>query len=83
MKTYRLLRDRAAAYHADPEVQEALAIAGVPSLSEPTLAQGETLTTLRADRSAFEDYDPDLAGERGYGFVRLNQLALEHVLGAR
>jgi xylose isomerase len=83
MKTYRLLRDRAAAYHADPEVQEALATAGVPSLSEPTLAQGETLTTLRADRSAFEDYDPDLAGERGYGFVRLNQLALEHVLGAR
>jgi xylose isomerase len=83
MKTYRLLRDRSAAYHADPEVQEALAIAGVPSLSEPTLAQGETLTTLRADRSAFEDYDPDLAGERGYGFVRLNQLALEHVLGAR
>ena len=26
---------------------------------------------LLADRSAFEDYDPDAVGERGYGFVRL------------
>ena len=31
----------------------------------------------------FEDYDPNIAGERGYGFVRLHQLALEHLLGAR
>ena len=29
------------------------------------------------------DFDPDVAGERGYGFVRLNQLALEHLVGAR
>jgi hypothetical protein len=27
--------------------------------------------------------DADKAGERGYGFVRLGQLALEHLLGAR
>jgi xylose isomerase len=83
MATYLLLRDRAAAYRADPEVQEALALAGVPALREPTLAAGETVHDLLADRSAFEDYDPDSAGRRGYGFVRLNQLAVEHVLGAR
>jgi xylose isomerase len=47
------------------------------------LAAGETYTDLLADRSAFEDYDPDTAGTRGYGFVRLHQLALEHLLGAR
>jgi len=35
------------------------------------------------DRTAFEDFDPDVAGARGYGVARLNQLALEHVLGAR
>jgi xylose isomerase len=34
-------------------------------------------------RRAFEDVDPDKAGERGCGFVRLSQLALEHLLGAR
>jgi xylose isomerase len=38
---------------------------------------------LLADRSAFEDFDADKSGERGYGFVRLNQLAIEHLLGAR
>ncbi|RNL77636.1 xylose isomerase [Nocardioides marmorisolisilvae] len=83
MKTYRLLRDRAAAYRADPEVQAALAVAGVAGLAEPTLAPGETLAALRLDRTTFEDFDPDVAGARGYGFVHLNQLALEHVLGAR
>ena len=38
---------------------------------------------LLADRSAFEDFDADKAAERGYGFVRLAQLALEHLVGAR
>jgi hypothetical protein len=27
--------------------------------------------------------DPDAAGQRGYGFVHLNQLAIEHLIGAR
>ena len=34
-----------------------------------------------ADRSTWEDYDVDAAGEQGYGFVRLNQLAVEHLTG--
>ena len=38
---------------------------------------------LLADRSAFEDFDPDAFAQRGYGFVRLNQLALEHLLRGR
>jgi xylose isomerase len=83
MRTYLLLRERAAAYRADPEVQAAMAASGVASLNEPTLAPGETLAGLRADRGAFEEYDPEVAGARGYGFVRLNQLAVEHLLGAR
>jgi xylose isomerase len=83
MRTYRLLRERAAAFRADPEVQEALAASRVAELAEPTLGPGETLADLLADRSAYEDFDADAAGERGYGFVRLNQLALEHLLGAR
>ena len=83
MRTYLLLKERAAAFRADPEVQEALAAAGVAELREPTLADGETYADLLADRSAFEDFDPDAAGARGFGFVRLNQLALEHLLGAR
>jgi xylose isomerase len=83
MRMYLLLRDRAAAYRGDPEVQAALQTSGVASLSEPTLAAGEDVSGLVADRTAFEDYDADRAGERGFGFVALNQLAIEHVLGAR
>jgi xylose isomerase len=83
MRTYLLLRERAAAYRADPEVQEALASSGVASLREPTLDAGETVQSLLADRKAFEEFDPDVAGARGYGFVHLNQLAVEHLLGAR
>jgi xylose isomerase len=83
MRTYLLLKERAAAFRADPEVVEAMAAAGVPDLATPTLDAGETAADLLADRSAFEDFDADTAGERGYGFVRLHQLALEHVMGAR
>ena len=83
MRMYQLLRDRATSYRADPEVQAAQEQAGVLALATPTLAAGEGFTGLLADRSAFEDYDPNIAGERGYGFVRLHQLGLEHLLGAR
>lgn len=83
MRTYLLLKERAAAFRADPDVVAALAVAGVADLATPTLAPDETLADLAGDRSAFEDYDVDKAGERGYGYVRLNQLAVEHLMGAR
>jgi xylose isomerase len=83
MSTYLLLKERAAAFRADPEVAEAMAVSGVAELAKPTLNPGETVADLKADRSAFEDYDAVKAGERGYGYVRLNQLAVEHLMGAR
>jgi xylose isomerase len=83
MRTYLLLKERAAAFRADPEVQEALAASRVGELATPTLAPGESYQDLLADRSAFEDFDVEAAGARGLGAVRLNQLALEHLLGAR
>jgi len=83
MRTYLLLKERSAAFRADPEVAEALAAAGVPDLSVPTLADGEGYADLLADRSAFEDVDVDALGERSHGATRVDQLALEHLLGAR
>jgi xylose isomerase len=83
MRMYLLLKQRAAAFRADPEVQQALEASGVAALGEPTLGAGETLRDLLADRAAYEDYDAEAAGQRGYGFVHLYQLALEHLLGAR
>jgi xylose isomerase len=83
MSTYLLLKERAAAFRADPEVVEALAASKVSELAAPTLGAGESYADLLADRAAFEEFDPQAAGAQGYGFVRLNQLAVEHLLGAR
>ena len=84
MRTYLLLKERAAAFRADPEVQEALAAAKVDELATPTLNPGESYDDFLADRSAFEDFDADAyLGGKGFGFVRLQQLATEHLLGAR
>jgi xylose isomerase len=84
MRTYLLLKERAAAFRADPEVQEALEASRVAELAQPTLNEGEGYDALLADRSSFEDFDTDAYfGGKGYGFVRLQQLATEHLLGAR
>ena len=84
MRTYLLLKERAAAFRADPEVQEALAASRVGEIRSTTLAPGESYDDLLADRASFEDFDSDAYfGGKGFGFVRLNQLALEHLLGAR
>jgi xylose isomerase len=78
MATYLMLAERAAAFRADPRVTEALAYAGVPDLATPTVEPGETIEALR---SADDDFDPDRAAERDFGFVRLQQLAVEHLIG--
>ena len=84
MRTYLLLKERAAAFRADPEVQEALAASRVDEINTATLNEGETYDDILADRSAYEDFNADAYfGGKGFGFVRLNQLALEHLLGAR
>jgi xylose isomerase len=83
MRTYLLLKERAAAFRADPEVQAALAAARVGELATPTLGDGESYRDLLADSSAFEDFDVESAGHRGLGAVHLTQLAIEHLMGAR
>ncbi|WP_108249566.1 xylose isomerase [Planctomonas deserti] len=84
MRMYLLLKERAAAFRADPEVQEALEAARVPEIRTNTLNDGESYDDLLADRSAYEDFDAEqYFGGKGFGFVRLQQLMLEHLLGAR
>ncbi|MGO1928602.1 xylose isomerase [Microbacterium gubbeenense] len=84
MSNYLMFKERAESFRADPEVQEALAAAKVSELSEPTLNPGESYDDFLADRSAFENFDANAYfGGKGFGFVRLQQLATEHLLGAR
>ncbi len=83
MRTYLLLKERAAAFRADPAVQAALAASRVGELAQTTLGEGESYDDLLADASAFESFDVQAPAERGYAFAQLDQLAVEHVLGAR
>jgi xylose isomerase len=83
MELYLTLRDRSHSFRADPRVQEALAAGGVADLNTPTLDPGEDYTRLLADRSAYEDYDLEVARTRGYGFARIQRYAIEHLLGVR
>jgi xylose isomerase len=76
MRNYLIFKQRAAAFRADPRVAEALAAAGVTALSQPTLAPGETLDSLAADR-----VDPDELGRREVHIERLDQLMMDHLLG--
>lgn len=81
MRNYLILRDRAAAFRADPAVQEALRVSRLEELSRPTLDPDETPRTLLTDRTAYEDFDVDAAAARGMAFEHLDQLAMDHLLG--
>ncbi|WP_052868064.1 xylose isomerase [Streptomyces niger] len=81
MRNYLILRERAAAFRADPEVQQALRDSRLDELAQPTAADG--LAALRADRSAFEEFDVAAAAGRSMAFERLDQLAMEHLLAVR
>jgi xylose isomerase len=78
MRNYLILKEKAAAFRADPEVAEAMAAARVPELREPTMAPGETLADLRAEK-----VDVEALATKGMAFERLDQLAMEHLLGVR
>ena len=79
MTNYLILREKATAFRADPEVQQALEAAALPELAVPTLAEGETWSDVQSAA------DPDLEalGARGRALEHLDQLALEHLYGTR
>ncbi|MFI6059257.1 xylose isomerase [Streptomyces sp. NPDC051286] len=81
MRNYLILKERAAAFRADPAVQEALRSSRLDELARPTAEDG--VAGLLADRSAFEDFDVNAAAGRGMAFEVLDQLAMDHLLGVR
>ncbi|MFJ4439387.1 xylose isomerase [Streptomyces sp. NPDC088923] len=81
MRNYLILKERAAAFRADPKVQEALKAARLDQLALPTAEDG--LASLLGDKSAYEDFDVEAAAERGMAFEALDQLATDHLLGVR
>ena len=79
MRTYLILKERAKAYRSDPRVIEAMKASNIPGLLEPTLGAGESWKDLTKP----EAFDIEKAGERGYGYELLDQLALEHLMGVK
>ena len=55
-----------------------MAESNIPGLAEPTFASGETWRDLAKD-----SFDVEQAGKRGYHYEALDQLALEHLMGAK
>jgi len=78
MRTYLALKERAAAFRADPRVIAAMKASNIPGLNESTLGSGETWRDLAKD-----SFDVEAAGARGYGYELVDQLALEHLMGVK
>jgi xylose isomerase len=80
MRTYLALAARARELAADPELQGALADAGVPDLATPTVGP---YSREAADRLLAEQHDLERLAARGYRNERLDQLVVDHLLGLR
>ncbi len=78
MEMYLMLAEKARAFRADPVVTEAMTVAGVFELGEPTLAPGESVADFLASD---EVVDPDELAQRDYHLAHLYQLALGHLIG--
>jgi xylose isomerase len=79
MRTYLILKEKVAVFHADAEVQQLLA-----ALGKRGAAPGARISYAN-DAKAVRDEQFDLPALRrkGYGYERLDQLTMEILLGVR
>ena len=79
MRTYKILKARAQAFDADPQVRDLLAARGDSGL-------GDLLSTYSTDNVArlrSIDLDVDGIAAEGLGYERLDQILIEHLMGVR
>jgi xylose isomerase len=80
MRTYLLLKERAAQWNRDPEIQGLLRERRTPTDADPA-ADGFSPERARALKTRV--FDRGLLAARGLGCERLDQLTVEVLLGAR
>ena len=80
MRTYLILKEKAARFDTDPEIQEALAVAQVAGLGQPSRVGGGTPAEIRAYAAGLDE--AALAATH-YGTERVDQLVVELLLGVR
>jgi xylose isomerase len=81
MRTYKILAARAVDFDADPEVREILEAARADSDGV-----GELIGSFDAEKCAkleALDLDPEALAQLGKRYERLDQLAMEHLLGVK
>jgi xylose isomerase len=81
MRTYLILKDKAARFNADPDIADALLAAKIAGLAEPTSPDGTDPDAIAALRSG--PHAEDELAAQGYGLERLDQLVTELLLGVR
>jgi len=81
MRTYLILKDKAARWNADPEIQALLAEINADDGS--TDAWKGAYSRAKADALKAASFDRQALGARGLGYERLDQLTVELLLGLR
>ncbi|MFP2068335.1 xylose isomerase [Actinotignum timonense] len=76
MEMYLMLAEKAKSFRADPRTQEIMEAASVSELAEPTVAEGESLDDVRAEK-----FDVAALAAREYHYVELYQQAMRHLIG--
>lgn len=80
MRTYNILKERAQAFDADPEVK-GLCEAQCDEVLDPLISGDYSSDRAAALRS--QEIDVDAIGKKGLRYERLDQLMVEHMLGVR
>jgi len=81
MRTYLILKDKAAQFNADPEIQALLA--EINSDDGSTFFFSDAATPEKATALKVARFDRAILGRRGLSYERLDQLANEILLGVR
>jgi xylose isomerase len=82
MRTYNMFKVKARRFDADPEVQQLLQdITGGGTEYAELLNSGYSKENVQKLRDTH--FDPEALGKRGYSYEKLDQIAIEHILGVR
>jgi xylose isomerase len=79
MRTYKMLKEKARRFDADPQVRGLIADQKDAAL-DPLLSH---YTREKAAKLRAAVIDPDELGRKGLGYEKLDQLMMEHLLGVR
>ncbi len=81
MRTYLIMKEKAARWHADPEIQAVLG--DLRARGAGADAERVSFSRERADALKNEALELPVIRAQGYGYERLDQLTVEIILGAR